>query len=52
MARRNMGILANQMVADSIGEETTTQTLVFASGDYAEMKAARAEKREPKYRNR
>jgi hypothetical protein len=28
------------------------QTLVFASQDYAEFKAARAEKREPKYRGR
>jgi len=52
MARRNMGLIASQLVADSIDEETTTQTLVFASDDYAEMKAARAEKREPKYRNR
>ena len=29
-----------------------TQSMVFASRDYAEMKAARAEKREPKYRGR
>jgi enoyl-CoA hydratase/carnithine racemase len=52
MARRNMGLLANQMVIDSIAEEATTQTLVFASSDYAEMKAAKSEKREPKYRRR
>jgi hypothetical protein len=26
--------------------------MVFASADYAEFKAARAEKREPKYRGR
>ncbi len=52
MARRNMGLLANQMVVDSIQEEATTQTLVFASTDYAEMKAAKSEGREPKYRRR
>jgi enoyl-CoA hydratase/carnithine racemase len=52
MARRNMALMANQLVVDSIDEETTTQTLVFASDDYAEMKAARAEGREAKYRDR
>ena len=52
LARRNMALIANQMVVDSIDEEATTQTLVFASDDYAEMKAARAEEREPKYRRR
>ena len=36
----------------SLQEEALTQSLVFASRDYAEMKAARAEKREPKYRGR
>ena len=40
------------VLEDSIDEETATQTLVFASDDYAEMKAARAEDREPKYRCR
>lgn len=52
MARRNMALLANQLVVDSIDEEATTQTLVFASSDYAEMKAAKSEGREPKYRRR
>jgi len=52
MARRNMGLLANQLVVDSIDEEATTQTLVFGSADYAEMKAAKSEGREPKYRRR
>lgn len=52
MARRNMGLIANQVVVQSIDEEATTQTLVFASQDYAEMKAAKAENREPKYRRR
>ena len=52
MARRNMGLLANAEVLQSIDEEATTQTLVFASDDYAEMKAARAEDRKPTYRRR
>ena len=52
MARRNMGLIANEMVRTSIREEGTTQTLVFASEDYAEMKAARAEDRKPSYRGR
>lgn len=52
MARRNMGLLANQEVVDSIDEEATTQTLVFASQDYAEMKTAKKEGREPRYRRR
>ncbi len=52
MARRNMGLIANGVVKDSIREEGSTQTLVFASEDYAEMKAARAEGREPKFRGR
>jgi enoyl-CoA hydratase/carnithine racemase len=52
IARRNMSLIANQMVVDSIREEATTQTLVFASQDYAEMKAAKSESREPRYRRR
>jgi enoyl-CoA hydratase/carnithine racemase len=52
MARRNMGLIADELVRRSIAEEATTQTLVFASDDYREMKAARAEKREPRYRRR
>ena len=52
MARRNMGLIANAVVRDSIREEGTTQTLVFASEDYAEMKAARSEGRPPVYRGR
>ena len=35
-----------------IQEEAVSQVLVQASDDYAEMKAAREEKREPKYRRR
>jgi enoyl-CoA hydratase/carnithine racemase len=52
MALRNMSLIADEQVKRSIDEEATTQTLVFASDDYAEMKAAKAAGREPKYRRR
>jgi enoyl-CoA hydratase/carnithine racemase len=52
MFLRTLRRLANPMVEQSLGEEAVTQAAVFASQDYAEFKAARAEKREPKYRGR
>jgi len=52
MFRRTLGRLANPLVRRSIEEEAVAQSLVFASEDYAELKAARAEGREPRYRNR
>ncbi len=52
MFRRNLQRIATQEVQASIGEEAAIQSLVFASDDYAEMKAARSEQREPKYRGR
>jgi enoyl-CoA hydratase/carnithine racemase len=52
MFRRTLGRLASPAVQQSISEEAVTQSLVFQSGDYREMKAARAEKRDPKYRGR
>ena len=52
MFRRNLQRIATQEVQASIGEEAAIQTLVFGSDDYAEMKAARSEQREPKYRGR
>jgi enoyl-CoA hydratase/carnithine racemase len=52
MARRVIQHLAFDQVARSIDEEAIAQTLVFSSQDYAEMKAARAESREPHYRRR
>lgn len=52
MARRNMSLIADEEVRRSVAEEATTQTLTFASDDYAEMKAARAEDRKPTYRRR
>jgi len=52
MFRREIGRLASAGVQQSIREEAVNQSLVFASSDYAEFKAARAANREPKYRNR
>jgi len=52
MFRRTLGRMANPLAQSSLAEEALTQSLVFASRDYAELKAARAEKREPRYRNR
>jgi enoyl-CoA hydratase/carnithine racemase len=50
--RRTLARLANPLVEASMQEEAVGQTLVQASDDFAELKAARAAKREPKFRNR
>lgn len=52
MFRRTLSRLANPPVQQSMQEEAVAQSLVFASEDYAEMKRARAEEREPRYRCR
>jgi enoyl-CoA hydratase/carnithine racemase len=52
MARRTISSLATDEVQRSIAEEAVEQSMVFASTDYAEMKAARAEERTPHYRRR
>ena len=52
MFRRTLSRLANPLVQASMQEEAVAQSMVFASEDYAELKQARAEEREPKYRNR
>jgi len=52
MFRRTLGRLANPGVQASIQEEAVAQVLTQASDDYAELKAARAESREPVYRRR
>jgi enoyl-CoA hydratase/carnithine racemase len=49
---RTLRRLANPLVEHSLAEESVAQSLVFASEDYREMKAARAEGREPRYRGR
>ena len=50
--RRTLGRIANALPQASLAEESVAQSLVFASADYAEMKAARAENRDPEFRNR
>jgi enoyl-CoA hydratase/carnithine racemase len=52
MFLRTLRRLANPLVQLSLAEESVAQAMVFASQDYAEFKAARAEKREPRYRGR
>jgi enoyl-CoA hydratase/carnithine racemase len=52
MFRRTLGGLANPLVQRSLIDEALAQSMVFQSADYREMKAARAEKREPRFRGR
>ena len=52
MFLRTLRRMANPLVQASMQEEALTQSMVFGSEDYAELKAARAEEREPKYRGR
>jgi enoyl-CoA hydratase/carnithine racemase len=52
MARRTLFDLGAAEVQRAINEEAVAQSMVFASDDYAEMKAARAEGRKPVYRRR
>ena len=52
MFLRTFRRLANPLVEHSLAEESVAQAMVFASEDYAEFKAARADDRPPKYRNR
>jgi enoyl-CoA hydratase/carnithine racemase len=52
MARRTLYSLGAAEVQRSIAEEAVAQSMVFASDDYREMKAARSEGRDPVYRKR
>ncbi len=52
MFLRTLRRLANPLVVQSLAEESVAQSLVFASADYQELKAARKEGREPLYRGR
>jgi enoyl-CoA hydratase/carnithine racemase len=52
MFLRTLRRIANPLVERSLAEEAVAQAMVFASQDYAEWKAARAEQREPRYRGR
>lgn len=52
MFLRSLRRMANPPVQQSLAEEALAQSLVFGSADYAEQRAARAEGRDPVYRNR
>jgi enoyl-CoA hydratase/carnithine racemase len=52
MARRTLFNLGASEVQRSIADEALAQSMVFASDDYAEMKAARETGRPPVYRRR
>lgn len=50
--RRDLARMANHLVRESMEDEALMQAFVYESDDYREMKAAQAEGREPRYRNR
>ncbi|HJP65704.1 MAG TPA: enoyl-CoA hydratase/isomerase family protein, partial [Actinomycetota bacterium] len=52
MARGVLRTLATPEVERGLHEELLAQTVLFGSEDYAELKAARAEGREPKFKGR
>jgi enoyl-CoA hydratase len=52
MARGVLGSLATAEVERGLHKELLAQSLLFGSEDYAELKAARAEGREPKFKGR
>ncbi|MBW2267032.1 MAG: enoyl-CoA hydratase/isomerase family protein [Deltaproteobacteria bacterium] len=52
MFRRNLSRMVDPLVHSSMRDEAVTQSMVFQSHDYAEMRAARADEREPEYRGR
>ena len=52
MFRRDLARMANHLVRESMEEEALMQAFVYESDDYREMKAAKADGREPQYRNR
>lgn len=52
MFRRTLSRIANPLVQRTMQEEAMGMTAIYETEDYAELKAARAEGREPKYRGR
>jgi enoyl-CoA hydratase/carnithine racemase len=50
--RRDLQRIATHLVQQSIEEEALLQAQIYHSDDYHEFKAAKAEGREPTYRNR
>jgi enoyl-CoA hydratase/carnithine racemase len=52
LIRRDVARMATHLVQESMEEEALLQAQVYASDDYAEMKRAKAEGRDPVYRRR
>ena len=52
MFRRTLSRMANPLAQRTIQEESMGMTAIYETADYAEMKQARAEGREPRYRGR
>ena len=52
MFRRTLSRIANPMAQRTMQEESMGMTAIYETEDYAEMKTARAEGREPRYRGR
>jgi hypothetical protein len=50
MARRVLSHLAEPAIRSSMADELVYQTFINKSEDFAELRAARAEGREPRYR--
>lgn len=52
MFRRTLGRIAHPLVTRTMQEESMAMTTIYETEDYAEMKAARSEGRDPSYRGR
>ena len=52
MFRRTLSRMSNPLVQRSMQEESMGMTAIYQTEDYAEMKQARAEQRDPRYRGR
>ncbi len=52
MFRRTLSRIVNPLAQRTLQEESMGMTAIYETADYAEMKAARAEGREPDYRGR
>ena len=52
MFRRTLSRMANPLVQHSMQEEAMGQSAIYETSDYAEMKKARLEGRDPRYRGR
>ena len=52
MFRRTLGRIGHPLVQRTMQEESMAMSAIYETEDYAEMKAARSEGREPRYRGR